>query len=142
MRSVELRWETLTVIERAPEANRGKVPAPCYDYVIVGGGSAGCVIARLLLDGTDASVLLPAKRLSRDETRAFLRQSCSSYFHPVGTCAMGRGKEAVVDARLRVRGVLGLRIADASVMPSIPSANTHAPAIMIGEFASRLLLAG
>jgi choline dehydrogenase len=52
---------------------------------------------------------------------------------------MGSGEEAVVDAELRVRGVQGLRIADASVMPTIPSANTNAPSIMIGEFASRLL---
>jgi choline dehydrogenase len=64
------------------------------------------------------------------------------HFHPVGTCAMGPGREAVVDAKLRVHGALGLRIADASVMPTIPSANTHAPVVMIGEFASRLLVAG
>jgi choline dehydrogenase len=84
----------------------------------------------------------PPQRLSREATVAFLRRSCSSYFHPVGTCAMGSGREAVVDAELRVRGALGLRIADASVMPTIPSANTQAPAVMIGEFASRLLVAG
>ena len=73
---------------------------------------------------------------------AFLRRSCMSYLHPVGTCAMGSGEEAVVDAELRVCGVEGLRVADASVMPTIPSANTNAPTIMIGEFASRLMLAG
>jgi choline dehydrogenase len=55
---------------------------------------------------------------------------------------MGSGQEAVVDAELRVRGIEGLRVADASVMPTIPSANTNAPSIMIGEFASRLLVAG
>jgi choline dehydrogenase len=55
---------------------------------------------------------------------------------------MGPGREAVVDAELRVRGILGLRVADASVMPTIPSANTNAPSIMIGEFASRLLVGG
>jgi choline dehydrogenase len=84
----------------------------------------------------------PPERLSRDGTVAFIRRSCLSYLHPVGTCAMGAGQEAVVDAELRVRGVLGLRVADASVMPTIPSANTNAPTVMIGEFASRLLLAG
>jgi choline dehydrogenase len=82
----------------------------------------------------------PARRMSRGDTLAFLRRSCMSYLHPVGTCAMGSGKEAVVDVELRVRGALGLRIADASVMPTIPSANTNAPSIMIGEFASRLLV--
>jgi choline dehydrogenase len=84
----------------------------------------------------------PPKRLSREDTVAFLRRSCSSYHHQVGTCAMGSGREAVVDAELHVRGALGLRIADASVMPTIPSANTHASSIMIGEFASRLMVAG
>jgi choline dehydrogenase len=84
----------------------------------------------------------PPRRMSREDTVAFVRRSCSSYFHPVGTCAMGSGREAVVDAKLRVRGALGLRVADASVMPTIPSANTHAPVVMIAEFASRLLVAG
>ena len=84
----------------------------------------------------------PTKRMSRDETVAFLRRACSTYFHPVGTCAMGSGREAVVDAKLRVRGVEGLRVADASVMPTIPSANTHAAVVMIGEFVSRLLVDG
>jgi choline dehydrogenase len=86
--------------------------------------------------------VVPPRRMSREETVAFVRRSCSSYFHPVGTCAMGSGREAVVDAELRVHGIEGLRIADASVMPTIPSANTNAPAVMIGEFASRLLVDG
>jgi choline dehydrogenase-like flavoprotein len=84
----------------------------------------------------------PPERLSRQGTAAFIRRSCASYFHPVGTCAMGSGREAVVDAALRVHGIEGLRIADASVMPTIPSATTNAPSIMIGEFASRLMVAG
>jgi choline dehydrogenase len=84
----------------------------------------------------------PPERLSRDGTVAFVRRSCLSHNHPVGTCAMGSGREAVVDAGLRVRGVEGLRVADASVMPTIPSAPTNAPTVMIGEFASRLLEAG
>jgi choline dehydrogenase len=79
------------------------------------------------------------KLRSRAETEVFLRSSCTSYFHPVGTCTMGSGSEAVVDAKLRVHGVEGLRIADASIMPTIPSANTHAATIMIGEFAARLI---
>jgi choline dehydrogenase len=86
--------------------------------------------------------IAPPGRMSREEAVAFVRQSCSSYLHPVGTCTMGPGREAVVDDELRVRGATGLRIADASVMPTIPSANTNAPSIMIGEFASRLLVAG
>ena len=55
---------------------------------------------------------------------------------------MGRDEAAVVDAELRVHSVQGLRVADASVMPAIPSANTNAPTVMIGEFASQLLVVG
>src|SRR5262249_3322037 len=86
--------------------------------------------------------VVPPRRMHGQATLSFVRQSCSSYLHPVGTCAMGPGRESVVDVELRVRGVEGLRVADASVMPTIPSANTNAPSIMIGEFASRLLVAG
>jgi len=84
----------------------------------------------------------PAKGMNRAETEAFLRQSCWSYHHPVGTCAMGSGRDAVVDAKLRVHGIVGLRIVDASIMPSIPSANTNAACVMIGEFAAQLIEAG
>jgi choline dehydrogenase len=84
--------------------------------------------------------IAPPRRLSREETVAFVRQSCSSYFHPVGTCAMGSGREAVVDPELRVHGIGGLRVADASVMPTIASANTQAPVVMIAEFASRPII--
>jgi choline dehydrogenase len=84
----------------------------------------------------------PPRRMSREGTVAFIRRSCSSYFHPVGTCAMGSGREAVVDAELRVHGIEGLRIADASVMPTIPSANTNAAVVMIGEFAAERASSG
>ncbi|WP_407178634.1 GMC family oxidoreductase [Bradyrhizobium sp. STM 3562] len=78
----------------------------------------------------------PDRRLSRREKIAYIRMSCSTFFHPCGTCAMGEGERAVVDPQLRVRGVDGLRIADASVIPIIPSCNTHAPVVMIGERAA------
>jgi choline dehydrogenase len=67
----------------------------------------------------------------------------TTIFHPVGTCAMGRADDlhAVVDARLRVRGVSGLRIADASVMPAITSGNTNSPTLMIAERAAEWVLA-
>ena len=86
--------------------------------------------------------VVPPTRMNREATVAFVRRSCWGYIHPVGTCAMGSAREAVVDTELRVRGIEGLRITDASVMPTIPSANTNAASIMIGEFASRLLVAG
>ncbi len=60
-------------------------------------------------------------------------------YHPIGTCRMGQGPGTVVDERLRVHGIEGLRVADASIFPTMPSGNTNAPAIMVGEKAADLL---
>ena len=76
---------------------------------------------------------------SSAELRAYIRSQASTVFHPVGTCKMGSDRLAVVDAQLRVHGVTGLRIADASIMPSIVNGNTNAPAIMIGEKLAELI---
>jgi choline dehydrogenase len=70
------------------------------------------------------------------DLRAYVRATVSTYHHQVGTCAMGRHPQAVVDDRLRVYGVDGLRVADASVMPDVPSGNTNAPTILVGERAA------
>ncbi|KOF20130.1 choline dehydrogenase [Ensifer adhaerens] len=70
----------------------------------------------------------------------WLRANAMTTFHPVGTCKMGNDPMAVVDNRLKVRGIDGLRVADASIMPIISSGNTNAPAIMIGERASDFIL--
>ncbi len=71
-----------------------------------------------------------------------VRRYAETLYHPVGTCSMGVGEEAVVDPELRVRGVDGLRVADASVMPIINRGHTNAPAIMIGERAAALIRGG
>jgi choline dehydrogenase len=70
---------------------------------------------------------------SKDEIRAYIRQWSKTDYHPVGSCKMGDDEMAVVDTELRVRGVDGLRVIDASIMPTLISGNTQAPSIMIGE---------
>jgi choline dehydrogenase len=89
--------------------------------------------------------LLPGPQ--HEDPSALLRQIgdiATTIFHPVGTARMGRAADplAVVTPRLEVRGVAGLRIVDASVMPSIPSGNTASPTLMIAEKASRWILDG
>ena len=84
---------------------------------------------------------LPGAQIESDEQiMDFVRRNSQTLYHPVGTCRMGSGAMAVVDARLRVHGVQALRVVDASVMPTIVSGNTNAPTIMIAEKASDLIL--
>ena len=78
-------------------------------------------------------------QLDRPHLEQTVRDGVSSFFHLSGTCRMGADAAAVVDPQLRVNGVDGLRVADASVMPSIVSANTNAATVMIGEKAADLL---
>ena len=71
----------------------------------------------------------------------FARENGATIFHPTGTCKMGSDPMAVTDASLRVHGIAGLRVVDCSIMPTLVSGNTHAPAVMIAEKASDMILA-
>ena len=85
--------------------------------------------------------LAPGAEATSDEALdAYIRATIQTGAHPTSTCAMGIGEHAVLDAALRVRGLEGLRVADASAMPEVPSGNTNAPTIMIAEKASDLIL--
>jgi choline dehydrogenase len=76
-----------------------------------------------------------------EEILGFAREYGATIFHPVGTCKMGADPMAVTDSRLRVHGIGGLRVVDCSIMPTLVSGNTHAPAVMIAEKASDMVLA-
>ena len=87
-----------------------------------------------------AEIAPGAERAGDDEILDWVRHAAETTYHPVGTCRMGPDAMAVVDAQLRVRGIVGLRVADASIMPTLTSGNTNAPAIMIGEKAAEMIL--
>jgi len=107
----------------------------------------GLRIARDILRRPALKPFILAERLpgpkveSEADLIEYARGSCKTDHHPAGTCAMGSGPEAVVTPDLKVRGLEGLRVVDASVMPFVPSCNTNAPTIMVAEKASDIILA-
>ena len=105
----------------------------------------GIAMVRDVMDGTgdNTGEIGPGpKYLSEAAMRRELPNYVHSVYHPVGTCRMGVDERAVVDPELKVRGIDGLRVADASIMPTVTGGNTNAPAMMIGERAAELILEG
>jgi len=100
------------------------------------------IVAAPALASFEPVEYLPGASLQSEEQ---LREAASNIgttiFHPVGTCKMGQGSDAVVDERLRVRGIAGLRVVDASIMPTITSGNTCSPTLMIAEKAAEMIIA-
>ena len=114
-----------------------------YDMqaMIIGIRIARKIASQQALKGLVVEEMLPGPAVATDEQLADeVRLRGVSNQHPVGSCGMGHGPNAVVDPRLRVHGIGGLRVADASIMPSIIAGNTNAPTIMIGEKASDMIL--
>jgi choline dehydrogenase len=89
-------------------------------------------------------MLYPLQHNDTSTMEADIRNRADTQYHPVGTCKMGPDSDAlaVVDAQLRVKGIAGLRVADASIFPTLIGGNTNAPAMMIGEKVSEMIRAG
>ena len=85
--------------------------------------------------------ILPRMRF-RSDMISFMRRAATTYLHPVGTCKMGGDAMAVVDSHLRVLAIEGLRVADASIMPTVTTGNTNALTVMRGEMAASLIQTG
>jgi 4-pyridoxate dehydrogenase len=94
------------------------------------------------LDALRGSEISPRSQIQSDaDIDAHIRKTLTTVAHPIGTCRMGTGREAVVDPELRVHGIDGLRVIDASVMPDLISAHINATVLMIAEKAADLILA-
>jgi len=110
------------------------------DVLVAGVRMARDIAAYEPLASITAGEIMPGAAVTDDEQiREWIRSTSGTMFHPTGTCAMGGNADAVCDPELRVRGVEGLRVVDASVMPMTPRGNTNAPTIAIAERAADLI---
>jgi len=113
------------------------------DVIVEGVKIARKIINSSAFDAYRGDEYLPGSDVqSDDDIREFIRNWAQNIYHPVGTCKMGNDPMAVVNDRLQVHGVTGLRVADASIMPSIINANTNNPCMMIGEKCADMILQG
>jgi choline dehydrogenase len=128
----------------AAPAIRLNLLATAFDRetTIAGIRQARRLMAAAPLDSFRGPELQPGPGVQSDaDLLGWLRETVETMYHPVGTCRMGQDEGAVVDHELRVRGLSGLRVADASIMPTLVSGNTHAASMMIGEKAAAMILA-
>jgi choline dehydrogenase len=112
------------------------------DLLLEGSEMARAIMADPAFNGHCKEEIHPGVDLQGSDLRQAILNRATSVYHGVGTCRMGVDELSVVGPDLRVRGVEGLRVADASIIPSITGGNTNAPAIMIGEKAAELVLKG
>jgi choline dehydrogenase len=136
---------------RLASADPGTAPLIDFQYLadpadleVLGEGSEMVreIFASKAFNGTVKEEIHPGKELRGQGLRDAILNRATSVYHGVGTCRMGIDELAVVGPDLRVRGVEGLRVCDASIMPSITGGNTNAPCIMIGEMGAQLVLSG
>ncbi len=112
------------------------------EHMVRGFKLARRIISASAFDAYRGEEIVPGREVvSDDDIRRFIRNKAETIYHPIGTCKMGSDTLAVVDAELRVHGLSGLRVVDASIMPLLVGGNTNAPTVMIAEKASDMIKA-
>ena len=112
--------------------------------LVQGGQMQQRILESAAFDSVRGKMLYPVKSGDTAAMAQDIRNRADTQYHPVGTCKMGPDSDplAVVDAQLRVKGIAGLRVADASIMPTLVGGNTNAPSIMVGEKCAELIRTG